>query len=86
MVPLLNNKMQLKKNFKELLQIMKTLTTLSTENSLLIYNKLEPVEITLQLQLIQKLSTGEEMILSKKVTLLPEEMTDGLQLITPTGI
>jgi len=65
---------------------MKTLTTLSMENSLLTYNKPEPAETTPLLQLTLKLSTGEEMTPFKKVMLLLEAMMDGHPPIIQTGI
>ena len=83
---LLNNKLLQKKNCKEQLLIMKTLTTHSMENSLLIYNKLEQVVTTHLPQLTPKLSTGEEMTLFKKEMLLLEEMMDGHPPIILTGI
>jgi len=52
----------------------------------LIYNKPEPAETTHLLQLTQRLSIGEEMTLSKRVTLLLEEMMDGHPPIILTGI
>ena len=81
-----NNKLLQEKNYKEQLLIMKTLITLSMVNLLSIYNKPEPVETTHLLQLTQKLSIGEEMILFKKEILLLEQIMVGHPPIIQTGI
>ena len=73
------------RNWLELLLITTIQTFCSMENSLSIFNKLEPVEITPQLQPTVKLSTGEEMIQSKRVLQSVEQIKDGPVLITLTG-
>jgi len=65
---------------------MKTPTTISTENFLSIFNKPDHLEITPLLQLILKLSTGEEMILFKKEAHLVLPTMGGHHPTTPTGI
>ena len=80
-----NKEMQLEMNYLELLPTSTILTFISMENSPLIFNKQEPVVTIPLLLLTVKLSTGEEMIQSKKEPPLEELIMDGLAQITLTG-